>query len=299
MEQLRLAWRFRGLDVEAVGDVTRLMTMSIVDLLDRFFESDQVKTVMALNGLIGTWAGPHEPGTGYVMAHHSIGDVGDGQLGALGACPTAGWAPWPRRSSPARRTFGAEIRTNARVASDPHAGRRGRAASCWRAARSCGAARRGTAIHPKITFLRAARPQRPAGGLRRATSSHWKIPQRRGEDQLRAGPRARVHRQARPGGPHGWLRARALGRVPREGLRGGAGGQAGHRALQRRRDADLLRPHARARGQAHRVAVHAVGAARVERGAPPRRARGLRRPRDRGLRRAGAGVHRQRSCTGR
>ena len=56
--------------------------MSIVDLLDRFFESDQVKTVMALNGLIGTWAGPHEPGTGYVMAHHSIGDVGDGHLGA-------------------------------------------------------------------------------------------------------------------------------------------------------------------------------------------------------------------------
>ena len=81
-EQLRLAWRFRGLDVKTIGDVTRLMTMSIVDILDRFFETDQVKTVMALNGLIGTWAGPYEPGTGYVMAHHSIGDVGDGHLGA-------------------------------------------------------------------------------------------------------------------------------------------------------------------------------------------------------------------------
>ena len=42
-EQLRLAWRFRGLDVRTVGDVTRLMTMSIVDILDRFFETDQVK----------------------------------------------------------------------------------------------------------------------------------------------------------------------------------------------------------------------------------------------------------------
>ena len=82
VDQLRLAWRFRGLDVRTVGDVTRLMTMSIVDILDRFFESDQVKTVMSLNGLIGTWAGPYEPGTGYVMAHHSIGDVGDGNLGA-------------------------------------------------------------------------------------------------------------------------------------------------------------------------------------------------------------------------
>ena len=27
MEQLRLAWRFRGLDVKTIGDVTRLMTM--------------------------------------------------------------------------------------------------------------------------------------------------------------------------------------------------------------------------------------------------------------------------------
>ena len=42
-EQLRLAWRFRGLDVRTVGDVTRLMTMSIADLLDRFFESEEVQ----------------------------------------------------------------------------------------------------------------------------------------------------------------------------------------------------------------------------------------------------------------
>ncbi|HEY4791550.1 MAG TPA: NAD(P)-binding protein [Actinomycetes bacterium] len=31
---LRLAWRYRGLDVRTVGDVTRLMTMSVSDLLD-------------------------------------------------------------------------------------------------------------------------------------------------------------------------------------------------------------------------------------------------------------------------
>ncbi|MDP9300176.1 MAG: NAD(P)-binding protein, partial [Actinomycetota bacterium] len=65
-EQLTLAWRYRGLGVRGVADLTRLMTMSIADIVDGFFESEQVKTVMALNGLIGTWAGPHEPGTGYV-----------------------------------------------------------------------------------------------------------------------------------------------------------------------------------------------------------------------------------------
>jgi phytoene dehydrogenase-like protein len=113
-EQLRLAWRFRGLDVQGVADITRLMTMSISDVLDRFFESDQVKTVMALNGLIGTWAGPHEPGTGYVMAHHSIGDVGDGRLGGW-AVPEGGMGAVADAIASSARTLGAEIRVNARV----------------------------------------------------------------------------------------------------------------------------------------------------------------------------------------
>ena len=39
---------------------------------------------MAINGIIGTWAGPDEPGTAYVMMHHTIGDVGDGHLGSWG-----------------------------------------------------------------------------------------------------------------------------------------------------------------------------------------------------------------------
>ncbi len=81
---LKLAWRNRGLDVRTIADVTRLMTMSIADLLDDWFESPQVKGALAVNGVIGTWAGPYEPGTAYVMAHHSIGDVGDGHLGNWG-----------------------------------------------------------------------------------------------------------------------------------------------------------------------------------------------------------------------
>ena len=83
-ETLRLAWRHRNLDVRTIADVTRLMTMLIADLLDDWFESPQVKGALAVNGVIGTWAGPYEPGTAYVMAHHSIGDVGDGHLGNWG-----------------------------------------------------------------------------------------------------------------------------------------------------------------------------------------------------------------------
>ena len=156
LDQLRFAWRLRGLDVRMVGEITRLMTMSISDILDRFFESDQVKTVMALNGLIGTWAGPHEPGTGYVMAHHSIGDVGDGHLGAW-AVPEGGMGAVAAALESSARAFGVEVRTNARVA---------RVLIRNGAAR--GVALEGgeeflapiviTACHPQITFLQQIEP---------------------------------------------------------------------------------------------------------------------------------------------
>src|SRR4029077_18057762 len=111
-ETLRLAWRHRGLDVRTIADITRLMTMSIADLLDDWFESPQVKGAMAVNGVIGTWAGPFEPGTAYVMAHHSIGDVGDGQLGSWGY-PEGGMGAVSAAIAGSARGFGAEIRADA------------------------------------------------------------------------------------------------------------------------------------------------------------------------------------------
>ncbi|HYQ83149.1 MAG TPA: FAD-dependent oxidoreductase, partial [Rubrobacter sp.] len=78
LDQLKLAWRMRGLDVARVGELTRLMTMSAWDLLDDWFESPQVKGAMAVDGIIGTWAGPASPGTAYVLMHHEIGDAGLG-----------------------------------------------------------------------------------------------------------------------------------------------------------------------------------------------------------------------------
>ncbi|MGH2819974.1 MAG: phytoene desaturase family protein [Actinomycetota bacterium] len=114
LDQLRLVWRLRGLDVRTVGDVTRLMTMSITDLLDDWFESPQVKAAHAINGIIGTWAGPDEPGTAYVMAHHSIGNVGDGRLGSWGF-PEGGMGAVADAIRRAALGFGAAVRTEARV----------------------------------------------------------------------------------------------------------------------------------------------------------------------------------------
>jgi phytoene dehydrogenase-like protein len=114
-DTLRLAWRNRGLGVRTVADVTRLMTMSIADLLDDWFESPQVKGALAVNGVIGTWAGPCEPGTAYVMAHHSIGDIGDGHLGNWGF-QEGGMGAVADAIGRAAREQGAVVRTGARVA---------------------------------------------------------------------------------------------------------------------------------------------------------------------------------------
>lgn len=149
--QLQLAWKLRRLGPHGVGDLTRLMTMSISDLLADWFESEQVKAALAVNGIIGTWAGPDEPGTAYVMAHHSIGDIGDGHLGSWGF-PEGGMGAVADACRRAAESLGASVRTNARVQK-----------ISIRAGRTEGVVLDGgeelrapvvvTAVHPKITFL--------------------------------------------------------------------------------------------------------------------------------------------------
>jgi len=149
--QMQLAWKLRGVGQQKVGGLTRLMTMSITDLLSDWFESEEVKASLAVNGIIGTWAGPDEPGTAYVMAHHSIGDVGDGHLGSWGFAEggMGAVADACRRSA---EGFGATVRTNARVQE-----------ITVKDGRVHGVVLTGgeelhapvvvTAVHPKVTFL--------------------------------------------------------------------------------------------------------------------------------------------------
>ena len=112
--QMQTAWKMRKLGVRGVADVTRLFTMSVTDLLNDWFESDAVKGMLTVNGVIGTWAGPDEPGTAYVMLHHSIGDVGDGHLGSWGY-QQGGMGGVSDSIRKAAEAFGCEIRTGARV----------------------------------------------------------------------------------------------------------------------------------------------------------------------------------------
>jgi phytoene dehydrogenase-like protein len=113
--QALLLRKLKGVDERKAVDITRLLTSSIADLVDDYFESDAMKGVLSVSGVIGTWAGPRSAGTAYVMLHHHIGDLGDGQTGAWGF-PRGGMGGVANALASAARSFGAEIRTAAGVA---------------------------------------------------------------------------------------------------------------------------------------------------------------------------------------
>ena len=70
MRPPRLARRREGLI-----DLYRMMTMSVGDLLDEWFDDDAVKGAYASTGVVGVWAGPRTPGTAYNLLHHALGEL--------------------------------------------------------------------------------------------------------------------------------------------------------------------------------------------------------------------------------
>ena len=193
-ETLRLAWRHKNLDVRTIADVTRLMTMLIADLLDDWFESPQVKGALAVNGVIGTWAGPYEPGTAYVMAHHSIGDVGDGHLGNWGF-QEGGMGAVAGAIASAARENGAEIRTGAKVNQILISNGQAQGVVLENG-QQLTAQVVVTSLHPRTAFLdHVGRQNLPDDFVTRHRA--LEDPQRRGQDQPGPGRAPRLHRRSR------------------------------------------------------------------------------------------------------
>ena len=155
LRQGMLLRHLRKVDTRGAVDLTRLLTGSIADLLDGYFESDALRGLLSVSGVIGTWAGPRSAGSAYVTLHHHIGDV-DGQAGAWGF-PRGGMGAVTTALAAAARSFGAEIRTGAEVASIRTSG--GRATGVTLATgEDIEAATVITTAHPKISFLRLLDP---------------------------------------------------------------------------------------------------------------------------------------------
>ena len=167
-----LGWKLRKhFDERTVADVTRLFTMSATDLLDRWFESPVIKGFMAVNGIIGTWAGPDAPGTAYVLMHHSVGDVGDGQVASWGFIE-GGMGAVSKACEDAAKFFGADVRVSAPVQKITTTN--GRVTGVvLESGEELRAPTVVTACHPKVTFLQQLdREELPSEFVR--DIEHWK-----------------------------------------------------------------------------------------------------------------------------
>ncbi len=109
----RLAKGIRGQgDKWLVGNV-KMMTMSAVDFLSEWFESEQLIAPMSVSGIIGTFLGVRSPGTAYVLLHHYMGEI-DGSYRAWGL-PKGGTGAIADAIAASARDLGVEIRLEAPV----------------------------------------------------------------------------------------------------------------------------------------------------------------------------------------
>jgi len=72
-----------NMDEEKALNFMRTFVQDGKSLLDEFFESDEVKSALIEDAVVGTYASPSTSGTAYVLAHHVIGEV-NGIKGAWG-----------------------------------------------------------------------------------------------------------------------------------------------------------------------------------------------------------------------
>src|ERR671937_2515582 len=115
MKLLFLGRRFQGMTSEDKYNQVQLMTMSAVDFLDQWFETDVLKATMSASGIIGTFLGVRSPGTAYVLLHHYMGEI-DGAFRSWGFA-RGGTGAISNAIAGAAREAGVEIRTRAAVAS--------------------------------------------------------------------------------------------------------------------------------------------------------------------------------------
>ncbi len=113
-ELLKIGRRFQKLRPEDQQNQVQLMTMSAVDFLDRWFETDVLKATMAASGIIGTFLGVRSPGTAYVLLHHYMGEI-DGAFRSWGFA-RGGTGSISDAIAAAAREAGVEIRTEAPIA---------------------------------------------------------------------------------------------------------------------------------------------------------------------------------------
>ncbi|MGK2925581.1 MAG: phytoene desaturase family protein [Lysobacterales bacterium] len=114
LEALRVGLRFRGLDGRQMQDLLVLLTGSLEQLLDRRFESQQVKRLILANNLYGKHGGPRDPGSAMGLLFHLLSGGADDRQGFSGHV-IGGMGAITAAMAAACREAGVEIVTSAQV----------------------------------------------------------------------------------------------------------------------------------------------------------------------------------------
>jgi phytoene dehydrogenase-like protein len=108
-----LARSFRRLR-DGAGEAVEILTGAARPILDRWFESEELKGTLATDAIIGAMASPSMPGTAYVLFHHVMGEAG-GKRGVWGYM-RGGMGGLTQALAVAARDLGADLRCEAEVA---------------------------------------------------------------------------------------------------------------------------------------------------------------------------------------
>eukprot|EP01027_Heterolobosea_sp_BB2_P027017 GEZU01042188.1.p1 GENE.GEZU01042188.1~~GEZU01042188.1.p1 ORF type:complete len:495 (-),score=156.64 GEZU01042188.1:120-1604(-) len=99
-----------------IPDMVEICTAPASRILDRWFESDVLKSTLATDAVIGAMVSPSTPGSGYVLMHHCMGEAVKGKRGSW-YYVRGGMGALSEAVAAAARKAGAKIETNKAVKS--------------------------------------------------------------------------------------------------------------------------------------------------------------------------------------
>jgi phytoene dehydrogenase-like protein len=111
-KMLQLARSFQKLG-SGMGEAIEVLTGAARPILDRWFESEELKATLATDAIIGAFAAPSMPGTAYVLFHHVMGET-NGKRGVW-AYVKGGMGGLTQALAKAGKDLGVDIRTDADV----------------------------------------------------------------------------------------------------------------------------------------------------------------------------------------
>jgi phytoene dehydrogenase-like protein len=113
LDLLKMGQRFRSLRRSDQSLLLKLLTMSVADLLEEWFESPQLRAALSASGTIGLFGSPRTPGTALVLLHYQLGDIA-GEASTWGFV-RGGMGALAEAIAAAARSHGAVVRTGADV----------------------------------------------------------------------------------------------------------------------------------------------------------------------------------------